>query len=86
MKKKKFETLAVQTRTPQTPEKENSAPLFLTSGFTFDTAEDTLTVTPLRPPARQPTFAQITRWFRQSRLPSPVITRSIRPPRSDCSA
>lgn len=38
--KKKFETLAVRTRVPQTQEKENSSPLFLTSGFTFDTAED----------------------------------------------
>lgn len=38
--KKKFETIAVRTRVKQTPEKENSAPLFLTSGFTFDTAED----------------------------------------------
>lgn len=36
---KKFETIAVRTRTKQTHEKENSAPLFLTSGFTFDDAE-----------------------------------------------
>lgn len=38
--KKKFETLAVRTRIKQTQEKENSSPLFLTSGFTFDTGED----------------------------------------------
>lgn len=36
---KKFETIAVRTRIKQTPEKENSSPLFLTSGFTFDNAE-----------------------------------------------
>lgn len=38
--KKKFETLAIRTRVKQTPEKENSSPLFLTSGFTFDTGEE----------------------------------------------
>ena len=37
--KKKFETIAVRTRVKQTQEKENSSPLFLTSGFTFDNAE-----------------------------------------------
>lgn len=37
--KKRFETIAVRTRVKQTPEKENSSPLFLTSGFTFDNAE-----------------------------------------------
>ena len=37
--KKKFETIAVRTRIKQTQEKENSSPLFLTSSFTFDSAE-----------------------------------------------
>lgn len=37
--KKKFETIAVRTRVKQTQEKENSSPLFLTSSFTFDSAE-----------------------------------------------
>ena len=37
--KKKFETIAVRTQTGQTQEKENSSPLYLTSGFTFDNAE-----------------------------------------------
>jgi O-succinylhomoserine sulfhydrylase len=37
--KKRFETIAVRTRIKQTQEKENSSPLFLTSGFTFDNAE-----------------------------------------------
>ena len=36
-----------------------------------------VTVTPHRPPARQPTFAEITQWIRRSRLPVPVITRSV---------
>jgi len=39
MSKKKFETIAVRTRIKQTQEKENSSPLFLTSSFTFDSAE-----------------------------------------------
>lgn len=38
--KKKFETIAVRTRVKQTQEKENSSPLFLTSGFTFDSGEE----------------------------------------------
>lgn len=38
--KKKFETLAVRTRIKQTQEKENSSPLFITSGFTFDSGEE----------------------------------------------
>lgn len=37
--KKKFETIAVRTRIKQTQEKENSSPMFLTSSFTFDSAE-----------------------------------------------
>ena len=37
--KKRFETIAVRTRMKQTQEKENSSPMFLTSGFTFDDAE-----------------------------------------------
>ncbi|MBI3501915.1 MAG: PLP-dependent transferase, partial [Bacteroidetes bacterium] len=38
--KKRFETIAVRTRVKQTQEKENSSPLFLTSGFTFDSGEE----------------------------------------------
>ena len=37
--KKKFETIAVSARMEQTPQRENSSPLFLTSSFTFDDAE-----------------------------------------------
>jgi O-succinylhomoserine sulfhydrylase len=37
--KKKFETIAVRTRTKRTPEREHSSPLYLTSSFTFDNAE-----------------------------------------------
>jgi len=37
--KKKFETLAVRTRTKKTHEREHSTPLYLTSSFTFDNAE-----------------------------------------------
>src|SRR3954469_15901253 len=37
--KKKFETIAVRTRTKKTHEREHSSPLYLTSGFTFDNAE-----------------------------------------------
>jgi|GEM_PF-13465 len=36
----KLETLAIRTQTPQTQNKEHSAPLYLTSSFTFDSAED----------------------------------------------
>ncbi|MCF6361278.1 MAG: aminotransferase class I/II-fold pyridoxal phosphate-dependent enzyme [Cyclobacteriaceae bacterium] len=39
MKDKRFETLAIRTQTDQTNQKEHSTPLFLTSSFTFDTAE-----------------------------------------------
>lgn len=39
MKDKRFETLAIRTQTDQTDQKEHSTPLFLTSSFTFDTAE-----------------------------------------------
>ena len=35
-----FETKAIHTRIPQSEQKENSSSLFLTSGFTFDTAEE----------------------------------------------
>ena len=34
------QTLAIRTQTPRTNEMEHSTPLFLTSSFTFDTAED----------------------------------------------
>ena len=37
--KKKFETIAVRTRIKKTHEREHSSPLYLTSSFTFDTAE-----------------------------------------------
>lgn len=37
--KKKFETIAVRTRTKKTHEREHSSPLYLTSSFTFDDAE-----------------------------------------------
>jgi len=33
-------TQAIRIRTDQTPEKEHSSPLFLTSSFTFDDAEE----------------------------------------------
>lgn len=39
-KSKKFETQAVRTQTPRTAQKEHSTPLFLTSSFMFDDAED----------------------------------------------
>jgi O-succinylhomoserine sulfhydrylase len=39
-KSKKFETQAVRTQTPRTQQKEHSTPLFLTSSFMFDDAED----------------------------------------------
>lgn len=34
------ETIAIRTQTTRTPEKEHSTPLFLTSSFVYDTAED----------------------------------------------
>ena len=40
MKNQQFETNAIRTQTTQTNEKEHSTPLFLTSSFTFDTAEE----------------------------------------------
>ncbi len=40
MKNKHFETLAIRTQTEQTNQKEHSTPLFLTSSFTFDTAQE----------------------------------------------
>jgi O-succinylhomoserine sulfhydrylase len=39
-KSKHFETLAVRTQTQRTAQKEHSTPLFLTSSFMFDDAED----------------------------------------------
>ena len=36
----KFETIAIRTQTKQTEQKEHSVPLFLTSSFTFDDAEE----------------------------------------------
>jgi O-succinylhomoserine sulfhydrylase len=39
-KYKNFETQAVRTRIPRTAESEHSSPLFLTSSFVFDDAED----------------------------------------------
>src|SRR3954462_6665678 len=33
-------TKAIRTRTPRTPEMEHSSPMFLTSSFCFDNAED----------------------------------------------
>ena len=38
-KKRAFETDAIRTRVPSTPEREHSVPLYMTSGFTFDSAE-----------------------------------------------
>ncbi|CAG5077331.1 trans-sulfuration enzyme family protein [Parvicella tangerina] len=40
MKKLAFETLAIRTQTAQTTQKEHATPLFLTSSFTFDSAEE----------------------------------------------
>ena len=40
VKSKHFETLAVRTQTERTAQKEHSTPLFLTSSFMFDDAED----------------------------------------------
>ncbi len=39
MSKKKFDTDAIRTQIPGTPEREHSSPLFLTSSFIFDSAE-----------------------------------------------
>lgn len=38
-KKQHFETEAIRTQTPTTAEKEHSTPLYMTSSFTFDSAE-----------------------------------------------
>ncbi len=38
-KKQKFETEAIRTQTPTTGEREHSTPLYMTSSFTFDSAE-----------------------------------------------
>ena len=35
-----FETIAIRTQMERTAQKEHSAPLYLTSSFTFDTAEE----------------------------------------------
>jgi len=40
MSKYKFETTAIRTRIPQTSQKEHSSPLYLTSSFTFDSAQE----------------------------------------------
>lgn len=40
MKSMKFETKAIRIQTEATSQKEHSTPLFLTSSFTFDTAEE----------------------------------------------
>ncbi|MBL4709375.1 MAG: aminotransferase class I/II-fold pyridoxal phosphate-dependent enzyme, partial [Flavobacteriales bacterium] len=40
MEDKQFETLAIRTQMPRTLQKEHSAPLYLTSSFTFDSAEE----------------------------------------------
>lgn len=40
MKNNHFETKAIRSQTEQTIQKEHSTPLFLTSSFTFDTAEE----------------------------------------------
>ncbi len=40
MKKEHFETLAIRTQLEKTIHKEHSSPMFLTSSFTFDTAEE----------------------------------------------
>lgn len=37
--KRSFETDAIRTQTPATAQREHSTPLFMTSGFTFDSAE-----------------------------------------------
>ena len=38
-KEKKFETEAIRTQTPPTDEREHSTPLYMTSSFTFESAE-----------------------------------------------
>jgi len=40
MKNKHFETLAIRTQVPQTDHNEHAVPLYLTSSFTFDSAEE----------------------------------------------
>lgn len=40
MEKRHFETIAIRTQAQQTAQKEHSVPLYLTSSFTFDTAEE----------------------------------------------
>ena len=39
MGKQKFETLAIRTQSERTAQREHSVPLYLTSSFTFNTAE-----------------------------------------------
>ena len=40
MENKHFETLAIRTQSAQTQQKEHSVPMYLTSSFTFDNAEE----------------------------------------------
>jgi O-succinylhomoserine sulfhydrylase len=40
MEKRHFETIAIRTQMEKTAQKEHSTPLYLTSSFTFDTAEE----------------------------------------------
>ncbi len=40
MKNQQFETLAIRTQCPRSDQKEHSVPLFLTSSFVFDSAEE----------------------------------------------
>ena len=40
MSKKRFETLAIRTQTERTNQKEHSTPMYLTSSFMFDSAEE----------------------------------------------
>ena len=40
MGNKHIETLAIRTQSAQTPQKEHSVPLYLTSSFTFDSSEE----------------------------------------------
>ncbi|MFK8102374.1 MAG: PLP-dependent aspartate aminotransferase family protein [Saprospiraceae bacterium] len=40
MSSKKFETLAIRTQVDQSQQKEHAVPLYLTSSFTFDSAEE----------------------------------------------
>ncbi len=42
--KQHFETIAIRNQTEQTGQKEHSTPLYLTSSFTFDTAEEGATL------------------------------------------